>query len=515
MTTPIYPLKKEELEEKNEYHFFLKVKKINIKTGSAFVILINKFDAERLGIMPGDELTLNWNGIGIELYTDITEDLVGEGEFGLFLDIFEKYEIKDQELMQLSFATRAPSIKAIYKKLKGGILNFNETYQIIKDIVDHRLNELEVTFFIAPSFNEKNINLDEVYYMTKSIAMLGDTFDFGEIVADKHSTGGLPGNRMTPIIIPIVSSFGVCIPKTSSRSITSPAGTADAVETIMKVDFTTEQIKEIVDKNKACLVWGGALKLAPADDIIINITRALGIEPYSKMIISVMAKKVAMGIKYLVIDIPVAKGAKISDLKTAKKIEKLFMFLARKFDIKTKVMISKSFGPIGRGIGPALEMRDVMRVLQQKENRPLDLENKSLRLAGQLLEMTKIVRVGKGVEMARANLKNGLAFQKMSDIITSQNGNGNLDSEDIEIGKYFCEIKAKEKGIVKAINNANVVELCSLLGTPKLKGSGLYLNKNVGEKYLKGDVLFTMYSESEQRLNMAKEALNNLKEIYR
>jgi len=188
------------------------------------------------------------------LYTDITEDLVGEGEFGLFLDIFEKYEIKDQELMQLSFATRAPSIKAIYKKLKGGILNFNETYQIIKDIVDHRLNELEVTFFIAPSFNEKNINLDEVYYMTKSIAMLGDTFDFGEIVADKHSTGGLPGNRMTPIIIPIVSSFGVCIPKTSSRSITSPAGTADAVETIMKVDFTTEQIKEIVDKNKACLV---------------------------------------------------------------------------------------------------------------------------------------------------------------------------------------------------------------------------------------------------------------------
>jgi AMP phosphorylase len=138
--------------------------------------------------------------------------------------------------------------------LKGGVLNFNETYRVIKDIVDHRLNELEVTFFIAPSFNEKNIDLDEVYYMTKSIAMLGDTFDFGEIVADKHSTGGLPGNRMTPVIIPIVSSFGICIPKTSSRSITSPAGTADAVETIMKVDFTTEQIKEIVNKNKACLV---------------------------------------------------------------------------------------------------------------------------------------------------------------------------------------------------------------------------------------------------------------------
>ncbi|OQA62985.1 MAG: Pyrimidine-nucleoside phosphorylase [Ignavibacteria bacterium ADurb.Bin266] len=190
----------------------------------------------------------------MELYTDISSDLVNEGEFGLFLDIFDRFDIKEGELLRLSFAKRAPSLKAIYKKLKGGVLNFNEIYQIIKDIVDHRLNELEVTFFIAPSFNEKNVDLNEVYYTTKSIAMLGDTFDFGEMVADKHSTGGLPGNRVTPIIIPIVASYGICIPKTSSRSITSPAGTADAVETIMRVDFTSDQIKEMVKKNNACLV---------------------------------------------------------------------------------------------------------------------------------------------------------------------------------------------------------------------------------------------------------------------
>lgn len=509
-----YALKQEELDQKNEHHFFLKAKKINIRTGNAFVILINQADADRLGIMPGDELKLDWDDKSMELYTDISSDLVNEGEFGLFLDIFDRFDIKEGELLRLSFAKRAPSLKAIYKKLKGGVLNFNEVYQIIKDIVDHRLNELEVTFFIAPSFNEKNVDLNEVYYTTKSIAMLGDTFDFGEMVADKHSTGGLPGNRVTPIIIPIVASYGICIPKTSSRSITSPAGTADAVETIMRVDFTSDQIKEMVKKNNACLVWGGALKLAPADDIIIHITRALGIEPYSKMIISVMAKKVAMGIKHLVIDIPVAKGAKIKDIKTAKKIEKLFMFLANKFNIKTKVIISKSFGPIGRGVGPAIEMRDVMRVLQQKEDRPLDLENKAVKLSGAILEMTGVARRGKGEEMARINLKNGLAFQKMIDIIRSQNGNENIDSEDIQIGQYSYEYIAKEKGIVKSINNADIVELCSLLGTPQLKGSGIYLNKNVSEKYIKGDVLFTMYSESEQRLNLAKEALEKLKTIY-
>ena len=282
----------------------------------------------------------------------------------------------------------------------------------------------------------------------------------------------------------------------------------------MRVDFTSDQIKEMVKKNNACLVWGGALKLAPADDIIIHITRALGIEPYSKMIISVMAKKVAMGIKHLVIDIPVAKGAKIKDIKTAKKIEKLFMFLANKFNIKTKVIISKSFGPIGRGVGPAIEMRDVMRVLQQKEDRPFDLENKAVKLSGAILEMTGVARRGKGEEMARINLKNGLAFQKMIDIIHSQNGNENIDSEDIQIGQYSYEYIAKEKGVVKSINNADIVELCSLLGTPQLKGSGIYLNKNVSEKYVKGDVLFTMYSESEQRLNLAKEALEKLNTIY-
>lgn len=257
------------------------------------------------------------------------------------------------------------------------------------------------------------------------------------------------------------------------------------------------------------------MKLAPADDIIINITRSLGIEPYSKMIISVMAKKVAMGIKHLVIDIPVAKGAKISNMETARKIEKLFLFLSRKFGIHTKVMISNSFGPVGRGIGPALEMRDVMRVLQQKENRPLDLEDKAAKLSGCLLEMTGVAKRGKGANMAKTNLKNGLAFKKMVDIIRSQNGDENIDSEDIKIGEYFYEFKAQENGIVKSISNAAIVELCSLLGTPKLKGSGIYLNKNVSEKYIKGDTLFTMYSESEPRLNLAKEALEKLKEIYK
>lgn len=495
----------------NGYHFFLKAKHVSIRTGNAWVALIHKTDAERLGIMPGDELKIEWQNKITEVAVDITEELVLAGEIGLFIDIIEKYDISEQELLKLSFAKRAPSLKAIYKKLKGQKLNFNEIYQIVKDIVDRRLNNIEVAFFVAPSFNEKNFLLDEIYYMTKSVAMLGDNLKFGDVVADKHSTGGLPGNRLTPLVVSMVSSFGVCIPKTSSRSITSPAGTADAMESIMKVDFTTDEIKQIVNDNNACLVWGGSLRLAPADDIIIEVTRDLGIEPYSKMVISVMSKKVAMGVTDLLIDIPVSKGAKIPDMETAKKIEKLFLFLAKKFKIRTHVYISKTFGPIGRGIGPALEARDVLRVLQQKDNRPLDLELKAIKQAGKLLEMTKVAKRGKGEEMARTNLKNGLAFQKMMNIVKSQKGNSAMDSEDVKVGPYFFEVLAKEKGRVEAINNRDIVEICSLLGTPKLKGSGIYLNKNVSEAYEKGDVLFTLYSESETRLNMAKNAISQIK----
>ncbi len=502
-------------ESPNGYHFFLKSKHVNIRTGSAWVALVNKIDSERLGIMPGDELKIEWKDKITEVAVDITEDLVLEGEIGLFTDIVEKYNISDQELLTLSFAKRAPSLKAIYKKLKGEKLNFNEIYLIVKDIVDRRLNNVEVAFFVAPSFNEKSFQLDEIYYMTKAVAMLGDNLKFGDIVADKHSTGGLPGNRLTPLVVSMVGSFGVCIPKTSSRAITSPAGTADSMETIMKVDFTTEEIKQIVKENNACLVWGGSLRLAPADDIIIEVTRDLGIEPYSKMVVSVMSKKVAMGITDLVIDIPVSKGAKIPDMETARKIEKLFLFLSRKFKIRASVMISKTFGPIGRGIGPALEARDVLRVLQQKDDRPLDLEIKSIKQAGRLLEMTKVARKGKGEEMAKTNLKNGLAFQKMMNIVKSQQGNFAMDSEDVKLGEYFFEVKAKEDGFVNAINNRDIVEICSLLGTPKLQGSGVYLNKTVAEKYQKGDTLFTMYSESEARLNMAIRAVNQLKGLYK
>jgi len=221
-----------------------------------------------------------------------------------------------------------------------------------------------------------------------------------------------------------------------------------------------------------------------------------------------------MGVTHLVIDIPVARTAKIPDMETAEKIKKIFVKIAEEFNIKTEVVISQTCGPVGKGIGPALEMRDVMRVLQQKENRPMDLEDKAVKLSGALLELTGKVSRGLGGKKARESLTSGLAARKMKDIMESQGGNPSLDSELIHIGEFKHEVVAENSGEIKFINNNNLVEVCRILGTPDFKESGVYLNKSVGEKYVKGNILFTLYSESEQRLNSAIDVLGRLS-IYK
>ncbi len=511
-----YPLFAENIEQRKEWDnsFFLKARLIDISTGANWTIIINNNDAKRFGILQGDELILSWKNKETEVGIDLSNELVRTQEVGILKDISKKYGIKDGDLLKFTYANRAPSLQAIYKKLFRQKLDYKEILSIINDVVNHRLNDIELAFFIASAFDENNFSDEELYFLTKAIAQTGDMMKFDKITADKHSTGGLPGNRVTPIIVPIVASFGICIPKTSSRSITSAAGTADAVETVMKVKFRTQGIKDIVKKNKGCLVWGGALKLAPADDFFIHITHNLGIEPFSKLVVSVMSKKVAMGVTHLVIDIPVAKTAKIPDLETAEKIKNVFLKIAEEFKIKTEVVISQTNGPIGKGIGPALEMRDVMRVLQQKDNRPMDLETKAVKLSGVLLELTGKVPKGQGEKRALESLISGNSYKKMMGIIHSQGGNPSIDSEQIRVGAYEYKVIAKNNGEIKFINNHNLVEICRILGAPDLKGSGVYLNKNVNEQYIKGDTLFTLYSESEQRLNSAIDVLSRLS-IYK
>ena len=278
------------------------------------------------------------------------------------------------------------AIEAIKKKLVGKRLTYSEIFTLMDEIANKRLGEVLTTYFAAATFTE-GFNKQELYYLTKAMAETGETLKFSGVVADKHSTGGVAGTRTTMIIVPIVAAAGIKIPKNSSRAITSPSGTADTMEVIAPVTFTPGQIKAIVEKVGGCIVWGGHLGLAPADDILIQVEAPLAFESFDKIIVSVMAKKVASGATHVVIDIPVGNYMKIQHFKDAEIIQQKFLELAKKFNMKIAVDINHTRQPAGRGVGPVLEVRDVFAILERKTERPLALEQKALRLAAKLLDL--------------------------------------------------------------------------------------------------------------------------------
>ncbi|MCJ7739994.1 thymidine phosphorylase, partial [Candidatus Microgenomates bacterium] len=283
--------------------------------------------------------------------------------------------------------THSPqALAAIKKKLLGKKLNYQEIFSLMDEVAHQRLGPILTTYFVAAGFKE-GFNSNELYYLTKSMAETGSKLHFNGIVADKHSTGGLAGTRTTMILVPIVAAAGFKIPKNSSRAITTPAGTADTMEVLAPVTFTPARIQQMVEKIGGCIVWGGHLGLAPADDVIIQVEEPLAFESFDKVIVSIMAKKIASGATHLVLDLPVGTTLKIKHFKDAEIIAEKFKFLAKKFKVKVTVDINQTLEPAGHGVGPALEAQDVLKVLQQRPDRPFVLEAKALRLTGKLLDL--------------------------------------------------------------------------------------------------------------------------------
>ncbi|NMB92230.1 MAG: thymidine phosphorylase [Parcubacteria group bacterium] len=493
---------KENKENNNDGAFFLRAKPVDIQTGHPWEVIIHYEDGKTYDIRAGDELTLKWGQKKTEVGVNISKNIIKPGEIGLLQDILDKFNIPEGAVVELKLAPLASSLVCIQKKLVGRHLSYESIRAIISDIVNYHLDDVQIAFFVASAFMKNGFSNEEIYYMTKAMAETGEMLHWDGIVADKHSIGGVPGNRTTPLVVSIISSLGIKIPKTSSRAITSEAGTADVMEAVCAVEFNIPQIKEIVDQTNACLIWGGALKLAPADDRILKVSYELGIEPYSKIVTSIMAKKVAMGATHLVIDIPIGPGLKMHKMQEALKMKNIFEYLAKKFNIKINVVIEEILGPVGRGIGPALEIRDILRVLSQADNRPLDLERRAVKLAGNLLELTNKAKKGAGETMAREQLKNGEALAQFRKIVAAQGGDGNLSESSIKIGEQSYEVKSATSGIVKNIDNLKLIRLVRLLGSPITKEGGVYLNKVLGEKVEVGETLFTLYTTGEQRLTL-------------
>jgi putative thymidine phosphorylase len=411
------------------------------------------------------------------------------------------------------------ALQAIRNKLIGKKLNYKEIFAVMDAISNQKLSPVLTTYFAASGYS-KGFTNEEMYFLTKAMIETGEKLKFKGIVADKHSIGGVPGTRTTLIVIPIVAAAGFLIPKSSSRAITTPGGTGDDMEVLAPVTFSKEQIYRIVEKVNACIVWGGSVDIAPADDELIKVEAPLLFESFDKILVSIMAKKIAFGSNHIVIDLPYGAHVKVHNHSDAEVLKKKFEYLARKFKVKLQVYINDTTQPAGRGIGPLLESKEALKVLEQRNDRPIDLEEKALALSGMLLDMClkdssekmkeQVKKeFGDGKKWATYILSSGHALKKMKEIIKAQGGDPNVMSNDLIPGKYSYNVKSTEGGHVKEVNSKNVTILAKILGAPAQKGSGIYLHRKKEEYVKSGDTVMTLYSESHGNLEEAKDSVAN------
>lgn len=412
------------------------------------------------------------------------------------------------------------ALEAIRKKLLGKKLSYKEVYAVMDQIAKDRLGDILTTYFAASGYS-KGFTNEELYFLTRAMVETGEKLSFRGMVADKHSIGGMPGTRTTLIVVPIIAAAGFQIPKSSSRAITTPGGTADVMEVLAPVEFTKKEIYHMVKAMGGCIVWGGTFNIAPADDEIIRIEEPLLFESFDKIIISIMAKKVAFGINHVVIDLPYGATMKVHREFDADELKNKFEYIAKRFKIKIRVLIHKTEEPAGRGVGPILEAREALLVLEQKDNRPLALQERALNLAGALLDLCLLDsgrqlqkdmedRFGNGREWARYLLERGEALLKMRQIIEAQGGHADITSEDLKPARFHLQILARKKGCLCEIDNKNLTVIARMLGAPTVKGAGIFLNKKIGEPFKKNETILTMYSNSQYYLKEAKETLSAL-----
>ena len=474
----------------------LKLKILNIIAGRP-VSFIHPANARKLNIHAGERIEISKGGKKIISITDVASKIVKENEIGFSKELLRLFALSNHDEVEVNIALSSESINIISKKLHGKELSRKEIINIIKDIVTNSLTEAEIAYFVSAVY-EKGMTLKETIYLTEAIYKTGKSIKWHtNKIADKHSIGGIAGNRTTPIVVSICASAGIVMPKTSSRAITSASGTADAVETVSKVDFNIEDLKKIVKKTNACLAWGGSLGLAPADDKLIRIERLLNVDPESQLIASILGKKLSAGSKYVLIDIPYGNNAKVTK-KEAKRLKQKFIKIGKHFGLKIEVVLTPGNEPIGNGIGPVLEMRDVLRVLK-RENPPIDLENKSIFLASKILEMMKKAKKGNGTELAKSILNSGKAYKKFLEIINAQGRH----SFSLKNPKFKFNIYSSKSGKITEINNHKINSLAKLLGCPTDKNAGIYLYYHVHDKVKRGDLVLTLYAESDIKLKEA------------
>ncbi|MBI2464247.1 thymidine phosphorylase family protein [Candidatus Peregrinibacteria bacterium] len=487
----------------------LKPKRINIKTGNKYIAVLSENTALKLDLHAGDRIkitnTCGDTSYDITAILDVSEGFFPDDSIGLFWETYQKIYCHQNQKVHVTLAEKPLTNIFIRKKLDGIELKPSEIDAIIQDVVQDDFSDIEMSYFVAGCYTH-GLNDNETAALTRSIVKHGSKLTFKNgIVVDKHCIGGVPGNRTTMIVVPIITALGLLMPKTSSRAITSPAGTADTMEVLCNVRNDAKKLRKIIKKTNGFITWGGGVDLAAADDYMIRVRHPLSLDPEGMLLASIMAKKHSVSATHVLIDIPCGPQVKIQTKAQASHLKKRFLKIGKMLGMKVQVVYSDGSEPIGNGIGPLLEALDVIKVLKNEPDAPKDLKTKSLKMAGLLLEMTKKTKKGEGIKKATEVLQSGQAWKQMEKIIEAQGGKKIPD-----FAPFQFPYSAQKNGKIRMIDNKVIARIARMAGAPIAPQAGLYLHKKLHDTVKKGEKLFTIYASSPDRLKYAVEyALHN------
>ncbi|SJZ97158.1 thymidine phosphorylase [Oceanospirillum multiglobuliferum] len=440
----------------------------------------------------------------------VDSDILASGEIGLSLSAAHLLKAPERSIVHVCHPKPIQSLSHLRHKVYGHHLNDNQMDSIVSDIVAGRYSDVHLATFITACAG-KNLDQEEIISLTRAMLHAGDRLDWHTSpVVDKHCVGGLPGNRTTPIVVSIVTACGGVMPKTSSRAITSPAGTADTMSTMTEVELDLPVLKQVVQQEGGCLAWGGSVHLSPADDILIRAERELDLDSEGQMVASVLSKKIAAGSSHVLIDIPIGPTAKVRSQADAELLSDLLMTTGKALGLTVEVICTDGSQPVGRGIGPALEAQDIIKVLKNQADAPQDLRERSLLLAGKVLEMAGLAPQGQGLRKAEHTLITGAAWDKFFKICEGQGG-----FKKPTVAHYQYSWCSPLNGVVSAIDNRNLAKLAKLAGAPEDLAAGVTLEVKLGHSIRIGDPLLVIHAESPGALNYAIEFLTDRPDIIK
>ena len=443
------------------------------------------------------ELSIEGRSALATLYL-VRGDVLGIDEVGLSEVAWRRLGCPDGATVQVKHARPLDSMSAVRSKVYGHRLGDSHLQAIVADVIAERYTDVQLATFLT-AFAAQPPELAETVALTRAMLEAGDRLSWpNDKIADKHSVGGLPANRTTPIIVAIAAAAGLIIPKTSSRAITSPAGTADTMETMTSVDLDIPAMRRVVEQEGGCIIWGGSVRLSPADDIFIRVERALDLDSEAQLVASVISKKIAAGSTHVLLDLPVGPTAKVRTTADAERLSSQFVAVAAELGMVARPLFTDGTQPVGTGIGPSLEARDLLAVLRGDRTAPPDLRQRAVRLAGALLELAGASSEGAGAEAAAAILEDGRALRKFYAICEAQGG-----FREPGTAPLTHSLVAEHDGTVAAIDNRIVARIAKLAGAPRAKTAGLEIHVKLGETVSRGQPLMTLHGESRGEMDYA------------